>query len=102
MAATRRNRHLAVSLAPHVSVVDFVRTVKANSSRWIHETFGDMRGFAWQDGYSAFTASYSGLDRVIEYIRGQQEHHKEVSFEEELVALLKKHRIDFDERYVGG
>jgi REP element-mobilizing transposase RayT len=92
--------HLAVSIHPEISIVDFVRTLKANSSRWIHETFPDMTDFAWQDGYSAFTISHSSCQKVIEYIRGQQEHHKKQTFEEELAALLQKHDIKFDPQYL--
>ncbi len=94
--------HIAVSLRPEVPLADFVRTIKTNTSRWIHQTFDDMQEFGWQDGYSAFTVSYSGLDNVFEYIKGQLEHHKKVSFEEELAGFLKKHNIDFDPQYIGG
>ena len=76
--------------------------IKSNSSRWIKQTFGDMSDFAWQDGYSAFTVSYSGLDKVVAYIANQQEHHKKLTFDEELIAFLKKHNDDYDERYIGG
>ena len=94
--------HISASIHPQVSVADFVRTIKSNTSRWMHESFKDMEGFAWQDGYSAFTVSYSGLDKVANYIKGQIEHHKTVSFEEELASFLKKHNIDFDPKYITG
>ena len=64
--------HLAVSIHPEMSLVDFVRTLKTNSARWIHQSFPDLADFAWQDGYSAFTVSRSACGRVIEYIRGQK------------------------------
>lgn len=92
--------HLAVSLRPQISVADFMRTVKANSSRWIRETFLKIDNFSWQDGYSAFTVSHSDLRKVIGYIKGQQEHHKKMTFEEELVGFLKKHNIVFNEKYI--
>jgi putative transposase len=94
--------HLVVSIDPTISLADFVRTVKTNSSRWIHETFPKLQDFAWQDGYAAFTVSHSGLDKVIAYVRSQQEHHRKLSFEEELALFLKKHAIEYDERYVTG
>jgi len=94
--------HLAVSLGAQVSCADFVRTVKSNTSRWMHETFEDMGAFGWQDGYAAFTVSYSGLENVIAYIKGQVEHHRKMTFEEELTALLKKHKVDYDPRWLGG
>ena len=94
--------HIVASLNSQTTVAEFVRTIKSNSSRWIHKTFPNMHDFAWQDGYSAFTVSYSGLGKVIEYIRGQQEHHKKMSFSEELIVFLQKHNIDYDEKYIVG
>ena len=93
--------HLAATVHPNSALADFVRTVKANSSRWIHKTFPEIGAFAWQDGYAAFTVSLSMVSRVKEYIGSQREHHKTMSFAEELVALLRKHRIHYDERHIG-
>ena len=92
--------HLAVGLHPDTSLSSFIRVVKTNSSKWIHETYESLQTFSWQEGYSAFSVSYSGMDKVIQYIENQQEHHKKLSFEEELVRLLEKHHIDYDPRYV--
>ncbi len=92
--------HLAVILHAETAVSDFVRDVKAGSSRWIHQTFPDMQDFAWQAGYSCFSVSYSGLADVVEYIRKQAEHHRTISFKDELTAMLKRHEIEFDERYI--
>lgn len=92
--------HMAVGLHPQLSISSFVAKIKANSSKWIHETFESLQAFSWQEGYSAFSVSYSGMDKVIEYIKNQQEHHKKLSFEEELLILLKKHNIDYDPKYV--
>ncbi|MFA6135365.1 MAG: IS200/IS605 family transposase [Phycisphaerae bacterium] len=92
--------HLAVIVHPTIAVSEFINKLKSNSSGWIHETFAELKAFGWQDGYSSFTVSRSILPKVIEYIRGQQAHHKTKTFEEELLALLKKHGIAYDERYV--
>ena len=78
----------------------FISKVKSNSSGWIHGTFPELRGFAWQDGYSSFTVSPSVLPRVMQYIRNQREHHRKTTFQEELIGLLKKHGIKYDERYI--
>lgn len=94
--------HWLVSGAPKVAVSDLVRSVKANSSRWIHETFPTLGDFAWQSGYGVFSVSESGLDRVRRYIRGQKEHHRKMTFKEEYIAFLKRHQIEYDERYVWG
>ena len=92
--------HLLVSLGREVSVAEVARLVKANSSKWVRETFPEMAGFAWQNGYGAFAVSYSLVDRVKAYIAGQAEHHRTMTFQEEFLALLKKHRVEFDERYI--
>ena len=94
--------HLAVSLHPQTCLSDCLREIKASSSRWIHENYADLKLFSWQDGYSAFSVSYSGVDTVLAYIRNQQEHHHKMTFEEELISLLKKHKIDYDPKYVFG
>jgi REP element-mobilizing transposase RayT len=92
--------HMATIVYPQKPIADFARDIKANSSKWIHKTFSQLKDFAWQDGYSAFAVSHSAIPKVIEYIRNQQEHHRKMTFQEELIALLKRHEIDFDERYI--
>jgi hypothetical protein len=74
--------------------------VKANSSKWIHGTFPNRSGFAWQTGYGAFSVSHSNLSQVKTYIAGQTEHHRVVSFQDEFREFLRKHEIQWDERYV--
>lgn len=77
----------------------FVQDIKQTSSRWIHETIG-VKDFAWQQGYGAFTVSLSNVDAVKEYIANQEEHHRKKTFQEEYVAFLQKHRVDYDEKYL--
>jgi hypothetical protein len=76
-----------------------INLFKTNSSRFLHE-----RGFTfqWQDGYGAFSVSFSQLDKVTTYIRSQREHHKKVTFEQEFLALLKKAGVPYDPKYVLG
>jgi putative transposase len=69
-------------------------------NKWVHETFPEHRRFGWQVKYGAFSVSVSQLDKTLRYIQRQEEHHRKVSFQEEFLALLKKHRIAFDERYL--
>lgn len=92
--------HISASLPPTAAPSEFVGKMKANSSKWIHETFPAERSFAWQLGYSAFSVSMSQKQGVFDYIAGQEEHHRKISFQEELLAFLRRHEIDFDERYV--
>ncbi len=82
-----------------MNLADCLRIAKTNSSRWVHEKWPERR-FAWQRGYAAFTVSASNVDSVIRYINAQEEHHREVSFEEELVSFLRKHGVAFDPGHV--
>lgn len=79
---------------------DLMRTVKGRSSKWVHDTFPGVREFAWQEGYSAFTVSASQEPVVRRYIETQAEHHRVEDFKSEYLALLRRHGIEFDERYV--
>jgi putative transposase len=92
--------HLLVSLSRDVSVVEVVRVLKTNSSKWVHQTFSTSRGFAWQTGCAAFAVSFSNLDAVKEYLVGPEEHHRKQTFQEEFVAFLRRHHIEYDERYL--
>ena len=92
--------HLLVSLSKTQSVADALRVIKTNSSKWMHETYPDKKDFAWQAGYGTFAVSFSNLDSVKAYIAGQEEHHRTKTFQEEFIAFLKRHGIDYDERYM--
>ncbi len=79
--------------------IDMLRAIKSDSSGWLnHERPGDR--FAWQTGYGAFTVSQSQIENVRQYIRTQEEHHRERSFKTELLSLLKNHGVEYDERYL--
>ena len=88
------------SLPSTVSMADFVNAVKSNSSRRIHETFPNRRAFAWQEGYGAFSVSKSQEPPVIQYINGQEGHHRKHSFKEEYLEFLERYKIEYDERYL--
>lgn len=91
--------HMLVRIPATLSVSKAVQTLKTGSSKWMHETFPDMRAFAWQDGYGGFTVGKSQIPDTLDYIAGQREHHRVKSFREEYLAFLRKHEIDFEERY---
>jgi REP element-mobilizing transposase RayT len=92
--------HLLASLSREISVAEALRRIKANSSKWIHETEPQRTGFAWQAGYGAFAVSYSHLEQVKAYLARQAEHHRTMTFQEEFRAFLERHQIAFDERYL--
>jgi hypothetical protein len=82
-----------------MAIAEALRVLKANSSRWVHESQG-RSSFAWQAGYGAFSVSQSNVSRVVKYIQEQEKHHRRMSFQEELPAFLKKNHIAYDERYI--
>ena len=92
--------HVLARYPADLSHADMVRHVKQRSSRWLHETFAEMRAFAWQEGYGGFTVSASMLDTVAAYIRGQKDHHKAANSRAEFEEFLRKHGIDYDPKYL--
>jgi putative transposase len=91
--------HLLLDMPATLALSDVVRTIKSNSSKWIHEA-RDRSKFAWQSGYSAFSVSRSGVDSVVRYIVNQETHHRKVSYQDEVRAFLKKHGLVADEQYM--
>jgi len=89
--------HVLVRYRADLSHSELLQQIKARSSKWIHETFPELRHFAWQEGYGGFTVSKSALGAVEEYIRNQKEHHRRQDFKTEFLALLAKHGIEFQE-----
>jgi REP element-mobilizing transposase RayT len=92
--------HLLADLGKQQSVSDAVRDIKSNSSGWLHQTFSELKSFAWQTGYGAFTVSYSSTDTVKYYIDNQAEHHRQRTFQEEFVEFLRRHGIEYKEQYL--
>lgn len=90
--------HLLAKIPPTISVSDFMSKLKASSSGWSKER--SARPFAWQNHYAAFSVGESQVAGVRDYIQNQEEHHRGSSFEEEFKALLRKHNIPFDDRYL--
>jgi REP element-mobilizing transposase RayT len=91
--------HLLTTLSREASLADSLRDLKALTSKWIHEEIGTA-DFSWQAGYGAFTVSGSALDSVRHYIATQEEHHRRMSYQQEFVAFLERHHVDFDTRYL--
>ena len=92
--------HILTSVHPTIALADLVRDIKTATSAWIKGE-GVFPSFThWQDGYGAFTVSHNDKDSVIEYIKGQEEHHKQISFKDELREFLVRHGVKFDEKYL--
>lgn len=91
--------HILLGLRATHCLADVLREIKKVSSRWVHEEVR-VPQFAWQEGYGAFTVSASNIAAVRKYISTQAEHHRKHSFQDEYRALLKRHGIEFDERFL--
>lgn len=92
--------HLFFGLKPTMNVSDLVRDIKNNSSNFINEQKLIMGRFAWQEGYGAFSYGHSQIDAVYKYIQNQEEHHRNKSFKEEYISLLKKFEIEYNQKFL--
>ena len=92
--------HILSTLPKTMTLSDFIMNIKKGASKWIKTVDDRYRLFAWQDGYGAFSVSYTNKDRVVGYIANQEEHHKKKTFREEYIEFLKSNNIEYDERYV--
>jgi putative transposase len=97
---TEDHLHLLAKLRPDKAISDVLRDLKSNATGWMHDVFPSLRNFSWQRGYGAFTVSQSNVEELRGYIRRQKEHHRKMSFRDELIKILKANCIKYDERYV--
>jgi len=90
--------HILLSLPATLDIAKAVQLLKGSSSKWVHETFPDQQTFEWQAGYGAFSIGIgiSGEADTVAYIESQAEHHKRITFQDELASILRKHGIEFE------
>jgi len=92
--------HLLLRIPAKIAVADFVRQLKASTSKHINEEKDSLLNFHWQDGYGAFTVSRSKVDAVLVYIDRQLEHHRNRNFQEEYLKMLADHEVEYDPAYL--
>lgn len=92
--------HILCMLSQKIALMDLLQEVKQKSSKWVKTRDENLSGFYWQNGYGAFSVNPSEIDKVVEYISRQKEHHGKKSFQDEFRAFLKKYNVEYDERYV--
>jgi REP element-mobilizing transposase RayT len=92
--------HVMLRVPPKIALSELMQKIKGSSSKWLNDQSGSEARFAWQKGYAAFSVSQSMCERVLEYIANQEAHHQRATFQEELIALLEKHGVAYDERYL--
>ena len=92
--------HILCMLSKKIALMSLLEKVKSHSSKWIKTTDKTYSNFYWQDGYGAFSVDPKGVDKVINYIANQHEHHRQQTFQDEYRVILKKYKVEYDERYV--
>ncbi len=92
--------HILANSPPARALSDMIRDIKANASRWVNQLPESRSRFEWQKGYAAFTVSDSQIPSVQRYVRNQREHHRTTTFEEEYIAFLRRHGIEFDRHWL--
>ncbi len=92
--------HILIGMRPTQSLSDLMKQLKQDSSKWINESRFVNGRFSWQAGYGAFSYTKEQVPMIIDYIKNQEEHHRQQSFTEEYLDFLKKFGIDYDERYI--
>ncbi len=102
VGGTDDHAHILLSLPSMLNVAKAVQLIKGGSSKWVHDEFASHRNFAWQEGYGAFSIGISQVEETIRYIASQREHHHKRTFQEEFLAFLERHGIEYDPKYVWG
>jgi len=100
IGGTSDHIHALVVLPQTLTVAKGIQLMKGGTSKFVNETFSEPTRFQWQSGYGAFSVSVSGKQDTIRYIQNQAGHHRKITFQEEFLAILKKHGLEYDERYI--
>jgi putative transposase len=102
VGGVKDHAHVFLSLPATISIAKAIQLIKGGSSTWVSKTFPSPKDFNWQEGYGAFTISVASKKNTVAYIKNQIEHHQANTFQEEYLAFLKKHDIEYDDRYIWG
>ena len=92
--------HICCFLSKKITQIKLLEEIKKESSAWVKTKGRQYSDFFWQDGYGIFSVNPSEIEKVVEYLGNQHEHHKKRTFQEELLAFLKKYKVEYDERYI--
>jgi putative transposase len=102
IGGTQDHLHLLISLPSTLSIAKAIQLIKGGSSKWVHDSYPQHQEFSWQEGYGAFSVGISQVEDTIAYIQTQEAHHHKQTFQGEFLAFLKKHGMEYDERYIWG
>ncbi|MGG7550340.1 IS200/IS605 family transposase [Chryseobacterium arthrosphaerae] len=100
IGGTDNHIHILCRLSQKIPLMKLVQEVKAYSSKWIKTKGKKYENFFWQDGYGAFSVSEKDVQMITNYIKKQRQHHQKQDFKNELIGILEKHKMDYDEKYL--
>ncbi|ANF53027.1 transposase [Chryseobacterium glaciei] len=100
IGGTDNHIHILCLLSRKIALMKLVQEIKSHSSKWIKTKGKRYEDFFWQEGYGAFSVSEKNIYATINYIKNQREHHQNQSFKDEMIGILKKHKIQYDEKYL--
>jgi REP element-mobilizing transposase RayT len=100
IGGTQDHVHVLCGLSKNLALCQIVQQLKESSSKWIKPRHPSLEDFHWQNGYGGFSIGESGLAAAKQYVAGQEEHHRRMSFQDEYRAFLRKYKIEFNEQYV--
>lgn len=100
VGGTSDHVHIACSLPRTVTVARLVEKIKGSSSRWVKQEFPRCSQFRWQTGYGVFSLGQSQLKHIVKYIEGQKAHHRQVALRDEVIGLLERYGVEYDEHYL--
>ena len=102
VGGTANHVHILLSIPPSIAVSKAIQLIKGASSKWMKNSCPKQRLFEWQRGYGAFSIGVSQVKSTVRYISDQAAHHRKTDYRQEFVSFLKKHGIEYAERYVFG
>lgn len=100
IGGTDNHIHILCLLSRKMALMKLVQEIKAHSSKWIKNKGKKYENFFWQDGYGAFSVSEENVYTVTRYIKNQRQHHEQIHYKDELIGILQKYKMDYDEKYM--
>jgi REP element-mobilizing transposase RayT len=92
--------HMLLSIPATIEIAKAIQLIKGGASKWVHDSFPEFQEFGWQEGYGAFSIGISQTDDTIVYIDKQAQHHRRRTFQEEFIAFLEKHGMEYDPEHL--
>jgi REP element-mobilizing transposase RayT len=100
IGGTDNHIHILCSLSKKIALMKLVQEIKAHSSKWMKTKGKAYENFFWQDGYGAFSVTEENVFYIKNYIKNQRQHHQQIHYKDELIGILKKHKMKYDEKYL--